>query len=547
MKEAAKTEVKTIDLSAMDRAELEKFAMDNHKKSIVLEAELEAYKELIRKNQKNTFGGSSERYVSEGQTNLFNEAEENADPDAAEPEKFDVFPVVKQKKKKGHKKELTAKLPKETVEYTLTEEERVCPKCQSELTEMKTAVRTEIEVIPAQYKTVEHRTKVYSCRNCDKTGTEGTIISAESPSGMFRNSLASPSLVSDIMWKKYGLAQPLYRQSQELSRLGIGLSRGTLANWVINGAFLYLKPVWNHMREVLLDASVIHADETPVTVLNEPGREAKQKSYMWMYRTGACEEKNVILFNYSPGRGAEYPKAFLKDFSGYIHTDGYNAYRVLTKKEEGEEDGTGPPDITIASCWSHARRKFADVVKGKAKNQTLTGTVTEKALVQIAALFKIEEKAKDMSADERLKYREKHAKPLVDEYFVWLKSIKDECSGSVATAVNYSLNFEKDLRVYLRDGRLEISNNLGENAIRPFCVGRRNWLFCDTPAGAEASAVVYGIIETAKANGLDAAQYIKYIFTIFKDADLDSLDMKDFMPWSQTLPDTLLAEHMIAS
>jgi len=283
-------------------------------------------------------------------------------------------------------------------------------------------------------------------------------------------------------------------------------------------------------------------------VLDEPGREATQKSYMWMYRTGTYEKKNVILFNYAPGRGAEYPKAFLKGFSGHIHTDGYTAYRVLLKEDKGEEGGAEPPDITIVGCWAHARRKFADVVKGKPKNQTLTGTVTEKALVQIAALFKIEEKARGLPADERLKYREKHARPLVDKYFAWLKQIKDDCSGSVATAVNYSLKYENDLRVYLGGGRLEISNNLGENAIRPFCVGRRNWLFSDTPAGAEASAIVYGIIETAKANGLDASQYLKHIFTVFKDSDIDSLDMEEFMPWSASLPDTLfLTEKIKAS
>ena len=532
MIETVKTEPVTIDLSAMDRAELEEFAVKYHQTSIALKAELESYKELLRKNRANMFGGSSERYISEEQINLFNEAEDNAEPDAEEPGKLDVLPVVKQKKKKGHKKELTAKLPKETIEYKLTDEERVCPKCGEELGEMKTVVRTEIEVIPAKYKTVEHRTQVYSCRACDKKGTEGTIITAPSPKGMFRNSLASPSLVADIMFKKYALAQPLYRQAQELLRIGLKLSRGTLSNWVINAAFMYLMAIRDYMRSCLLDAGVIHADETPLKVLCEPGREASQKSYMWMYRTGECEEKKIVLFNYSPGRGAEYPKAFLEGFKGYIHTDGYSAYRVLTK-----EDGTGPPGVVIVGCWAHARRKFADIVKGLLKNGSIKGTVTEKALEYIRALFKIEENAKGMTVDDRYQYRKKNAKPLVDEYFAWLKLIKEPGSGSITAAINYSLNQEKDLRVYLTDGRLEISNNLGENAIRPFCVGRKNWLFADTPGGAEASAICYGIIETAKANGIDAFEYLKYIFTVFKDVNIDTLDLEDFMPWSSNLPD----------
>ena len=532
MIETVKTKPVTIDLSVMDRAELEEFAMEKSTRLIAVEAELETYKELLRKNRANTFGGSSERYISEEQICLFNEAEDNADPDLAEPEKFDVLPVVKQKKQKGRKKELTAKLPKETIEYKLTDEERICPKCGGELEGMNTIVRTEIEVVPAKYKAVEHRTKVYSCRTCDKKGTDGTIITAPSPKGMFRNSLASPSLVADIIFKKYSLAQPLYRQAQELLRTGLKLPRGTLANWVINASFMYLMAIRDHMKSALLDTGVIHADETPLTVLCEPGREASQKSYMWMYRTGSHEDKKIILFDYSPGRGAEYPKAFLEGFAGYVHTDGYSAYHVLTK-----EDGTGPPGVTITLCWAHARRKFTDVIKGLPKNADIKGTITGKALEYIGALFEIEKAAKDMPADERYLYRKQHAWKLVDEYFTWLKSIEEPGSGSVVTAINYSLNQEKGLRVYLQDGRLDISNNLGENAIRPFCVGRRNWLFADTPAGANASAVCYGIIETAKANGLDAFEYLKYIFTVFKDADIDSLNMDDFMPWSPRLPD----------
>jgi len=532
-----------IDLSVMDRAQLEAFAMENHKKSIALQAQLKAFEELLRRNKKNMFGSSSERYVSEEQMSIFNEAEDSADPDLEEPVKLDVLPVPKRKKKKGHKKDLTAKLPKELIEYKLTDEELICPKCKSDITDMKTIVRSEIEVIPAQYKVTEHRTKVYSCRTCDKAGTEGTIITAPSPKGMFRNSLASPSLVSDIMWKKYGLAQPLYRQSKELSRIGLNLSRGTLANWVINGSFMYLRPIWDHMRSVVRDVSVIHADETPLTVLCEPGREASQKSYMWMYRTSKCEKKQVILFEYCPGRGAEYPEAFLEGFSGYIHCDGYSSYRALAK-----EDGKGPPGITIVGCWSHARRKFTDVISGLPKNVDIKDSVAHTALVLIHDLFKIEEDAKEMTADKRYEYRKKKAEPLVDKYFAWLKQIKDECSGSIGAAVNYSINQEKDLRVYLEDGRLEISNNLGENAIRPFCVGRRNWLFADTPAGAEASAVCYGIIETAKANGIDAYGYLKYIFTVFKDVDIDSLDLENFMPWSTSLPDDLkMAEDVMES
>jgi transposase len=532
MLETEKKESGQIDFSAMGRAELEEFAMKNHTRLKALEMELEIYKELIRKNRSNMFGSSSERHISEAQLSLFNEAEEIADPDLEEPAKYDVLPVPKRKKRKGHKKGLTAKFPKEAIEYKLTDEERVCPKCNGEITGMKTNVRTEIEVIPAEFKVIEHRTEVGSCRNCDKTGTEGTIITAASPKGMFRNSLASPSMVADIMWKKFGLAQPFYRQSQELSRLGLEIGRNTFASWVITAAFLYLTPVRNHMKSILVGSDAIHGDETPVQVLHEEGKSAESDSFMWVYRTGKYEKSQVVLFDYSRGRGAEYPEAFLDGFKGYIHCDGYQAYRTLVK-----ENATGPPDIVIVSCWAHVRRYFTDIIKGLAKNTSIKGTATEKALAYIGDLFKIEDAAKGMPADQRFLYRKKYAAPIVDKYFTWLKSIKDSCGGSLGKAVNYSLNQEKDLRAYLTDGRLEISNNFAENAIRPFCVGRRNWLFSDTPNGAAASAVCYGVIETAKANGVNAFEYLKYIFTVFKDAEIESLDMEDFMPWSPSLPD----------
>jgi transposase len=525
---------KTIDLSAMGRRELEEYALQRSALADALEAKVKSYEELLRKAASYRFGPSSERYVSEGQMNFFNEVEAGCDPDAPEPERSEVVPPPKRRKKKGHKKDVVKSLPHEIIEYTLSDDERVCPKCGGELSGMKTVVRTAIEMTPAKYTVVEHRSKVYTCRNCDKEGIEGTIITAPSPNGMFRNSLASPSFVADVMYKKYTLAQPLYRQEKELARAGVPIGRNTLANWVIKGYLSYLSPLYEHMRRLLLTVDVLHADETPVEVLKEPGKAASSNSYMWMYRTGACFERQIILFSHTPGRGAEYPKAFLDGYRGYIHTDGYSAYRTLLK----ETDAKPPPDIAFVGCFGHARRKYADIVKGLKKNETIGGTATEKALGYIGALFKLEEEAKGFTPEKRHTYRQKHAVPIVNEYFDWCRAILPECvNDSLRKAVSYSLNQENDLRNYLLDGRLDISNNLGENSIRPFCVGRRNWLFCDTPAGADASAAVYGIIETARANGLDAFGYLKYIFTIFKDRDIGSLDMDEFMPWVPAIQD----------
>ena len=533
MLKTEKKETIHIDFTAMGRTELEEFAMEKTNRVVALEAENDYFRELIRRNQNNKFGSPSERFVFEGQTSLFNEAENDADPGSKEPEKSEALPAPKQGKRKGHKKALTQRLPKEAIEYKLTDDRLACPKCGGELKEIATDVRTEIEVIPAKYKAVEHRSKVYSCKACDKDGIEGTVITAPSPKGMFRNSLASPGLVADIMYKKYALAQPLYRQAAELSRIGVNLGRNTLANWVIQASSRYLMPVRDHMKKALLGGDAIFVDETPVEVLDEPGRDATAQSYMWVYRSGMCEKREIILFDYSPGRGAEHPKAFLGgQYKGYIQCDGYGVYRALAR-----EDGTGPPGIAIVACWAHARRKFTDIIKSLPKNTDIKGTVAAAALGYINALFKIEEEAKDMTPADRQECRQENAKPIVDKYFTWLRSVRDDCTGSLQKAVDYSLNHEEELRVYLTDGRLDISTNLCENALRPFCVGRKNWLFAATPNGAKASATCYSIIETAKANGIDPFEYIKYIFTVFKDSDIGSLDMEDYMPWSPSLPE----------
>ncbi|MDR1815590.1 MAG: IS66 family transposase [Clostridiales Family XIII bacterium] len=532
--ETQAAEAKRVDFTAMSRGELEEFAAEKATAVVALEAQVKSYEELLRKANAFRFGASSERHVSSGQLSIFNEAEAEQSCDAPEPKRADVVPPPKKGKRKGHRQDLVKSLPKETAEYVLTDEDRICPKCGGELSEMKTVVRTEVVFTPATYKAVDHRTKVYSCRRCDKEGTEGTVVVAPSPKGMFRNSLASPSLVAGVILGKYGLALPLYRQAQEMGRVGFPVGRNVLANWVIKAAEDYLSEVLRHMQKSLLSCRVLHADETTVEVLKEDGRAATATSYMWAYRTGACEGRQVVLFRYAPGRGAEYPKAFLEGYSGYIHTDGYSAYRVLLKTT-----GAGPPtDIVFVGCWAHARRKFTDIVKGLKKSETIAGTATEKALAFIGRLFEIEKAAKEFAPEKRHAYRQKHAAPVVDAYFAWCKEIQPKCAGdSLLKAVNYSLNQEDDLRAYLLDGRLEISNNLAENAIRPFCVGRRNWLFADTPEGADASAACYSVVETAKANGVDPFEYLKHIFTVFKDADTAALDMEDFMPWSLALPD----------
>jgi transposase len=527
MEKNSEMPVKSINLSAMSRNELEEFAMKKSIENEELSAKIAYYEEQIRRERARRFGRSSE-VLHEGQISFFNEAEQESEALHIEP-KDEAAP--NRKKQRGRKKAITRNLPRKRIDHVLSKEEQECPKCGGALCEMKTEIRTEIEWVPAKAVAVDHVRHFYVCRNCDKNGTQGTIIAADAPNGMFRNSLASPSLVSDVCYKKYGLAQPLYRQEQELNRMGLPIDRNTLANWMIKASTTYLEPLYTQMHTDLLTRGIIHSDDTEVEVLREPGREASTKSYMWLYRTGSDTDKPIVLYEYTPGRAATYPITFLGDYCGYLQADGYAGYHKL---EQGE--GTGPPGVTICGCWAHARRGFVDVVKGLPSSAIVSGSVTEKALGYIDALFKIERKSKGFSAEARLSLRMEKAAPIMDEFFAWLKTIQNSCVGSLGKAVNYCVNQEKYLRNYLLDGDLEISNNRAERSVKPFVIGRKNWLFCNTPNGAKASAIIYSIIETTKENGLDARAYLEHIFTTFKDTDISALNLCDFMPWSPALP-----------
>jgi transposase len=526
---------KIVDFSVMSRRELEEYAMKKTTENEGLSVLLKYYEEQLRRNRAQRFGASSEKLHYDGaeQICFFNEAEQSGYGIIPEPKIEEVIAKPRSKKKKGHKKNLTKQLPHRQIEYKLTGDELICPKCGDTLEEMKSEVRTEIECVPASYIAVDYVQFFYACRNCDKNGTEGTIVSADAPKGVFRNSLASPSMLADIIYKKYVTSLPLYRQEKELAKSGVNITRITLSNWVINGSKTYLKPIYEHMHTLLLAGSIVHADETPVEVLREPGRAATTDSYMWVYLTGSDNPNRTVLFEYTQGRGQVFPKKFLFGYSGYLQTDGYAGYHALAAAD------TGPPRVIIVGCWQHARRKFTDVIKGLAKNTSISGTVCDTALKYINMLFMRERTCKDMSPEDRYKYRQENELPVIDAYFIWLKEIQTSCGGNLEVAVNYSINQEVYLRNYLLDGNLEISNNRAENSVRPFAVGRRNWLFCNTPNGAEASAIAYSIVETARLNGLDVFKYLEYIFATFKDSDIAELSMDDYMPWSDKLPENL--------
>jgi transposase len=529
--------INIINIASMNRSELETFAMKKSLENEELTAKLAWYEEQFRISRSKRFGRSSEQ-TQDMQLSLFNEAEsENCAGPVPEPKIEQAVKAVKAKKQKGRKEASVKDLPKNVIEYRLTPEETVCPECGGDMHEMTKNVRSELTVIPARISVTEHVQYVYACRNCDRNETSTPIIAAKAPNGVLRNSLASPSFLAYIMNNKYVLALPLYRQAQELQRSGIYIGRQTLANWTVRASLLYLKPLYDLLHEELVKRDVLFADETTLEVLREPGREPSCDSFMWMYRTGGDTDRHIVLYEYTQGRSGDFPKEFLSGFFGYLHVDGYAGYHKLLSP-----DGVGPPNgqgVTLAGCWTHARRYYDEAKRGMPRGADLTGTLTATGLAYCNRLFKIEEDLKDLPPDERKERRLTLSLPVADEYFAWAKSAAKIAAPKmkIGTAVNYSINQEKQLRGFLLDGRLEISNNRAERSIKPFVIGRKNWLLTNTPGGAEASAAIYSITETAKENGLSVVPYLSHLFETLSNADAaDKAVLSALLPWSESLP-----------
>ena len=483
------------------------------------------YIEQLKLRQQKKFGVSSEKADSnqiaivDAFSDLFNEAEVLKQPIAVEPDQDMVIPEHKRKKSKRGAKFDT--LPVETIEYKLSEEERVCATCGSPLTEMKKEIRKELVIIPAEVKVIEHVTYVYSCRKCDKEGTGSFIKAAESPKALIPKSVVSPSLMAYIINQKYTNAMPLYRQEQEFKRYNIHLTRQDLSNWTLKGATL-LKPLFEELKQELFTNELLHADETTVEVLNEPGRKATSKSYEWLYRTTKNAERPVIIYDYQVGRSGEYVKTFLKEWKGtYLHCDGYSGYKKLE-------------NVTLCGCLVHAKRKFHEAWQAGQNNED-----ARKGEAYIQELFAIESEADKLNytAEERLELRQKKSKKKLDEFYAWIDEINSKTlpQSLLGKAITYALNQKEYLSNFLKDGRIQLSNNLAEQSIKMFVIGRKNWLFSNTPNGATSSSIIYSIIQTAIANNLKPMHYLEYVFEqiqLNKD-----LQISEILPWSVSIPE----------
>jgi transposase len=344
------------------------------------------------------------------------------------------------------------------------------------------------------------------------------------PKPPISGSLASPSILSHIMTQKYVEGLPLYRQEKQINRMGINLSRQTIANWMIIGADRWLSELYNRMHTLLLLLDILHADETTLQVLREPGRAATSKSYLWLYRTG-IEGPPIIIYDYQETRAGENPKKFLNGFQGYLQVDGYAGYHKV-------------PNVTLVGCWAHARRGFTDALKSLPASSAKPTTATE-GLNFCNQLFATERKLKELDLEARYEERLKQSKPILDAFLAWLK-IQEHIvlpKSALGKAIAYCLNQWDKLVAFLEDGRLEIDNNRSERSIKPVVIGRKNWLFANTPQGAKASAIIYTIVETALANGLNPYYYLRYLFEELPNIDLKDEEALDkLLPWSPSIP-----------
>ena len=390
--------------------------------------------------------------------------------------------------------------PAEVVEHRLPENERICSACGSEMVEIGKEVRRSLMMKPAKFWVREDVYYTYACKNCEQETGEANIVKTAKEPALLPGSFASAEAVAYLATQKFVMYSPLYRLEQEFNRQGLKLSRQTLANWLLNTSEKWLRPVYDTLREQLCKEPVLHADETTLQVLKEPGRPSTSKSYMGLYRTSGCAKQAVVLYEYQSTRKAEHAEAFLKGFSGWLHADGYQGYHKL------------PENIRVVGCWAHARRKFDEAL------QTLPKEMQKDSPAAIgecycSRLFKLEQAFAELTPEERYEKRLEQAKPVLDALLSWANEMQAKTApkSALGRAIHYLLEQWPYLTRYLEDGRLELSNNRAERSIKPFVMGRKNWLFANTPGGAQASAVIYSLMETAKENKLAPYKYLLWV------------------------------------
>lgn len=516
-----------------------------------LEDRIEDITQMFQNLQRLYFGRKSEKIripaMEDGAEQLSIFSQETVDsapqPMVAEPETVGVSGY--KRKKKRTQEEIIADLPVVVHEHAIPQDELHCPRCGNEELEYigRELVYAEYVRVPAHIDRHDHYVEKYACHacedgtaaceSCDHAGAETCascpnkprmiVVAAKLPEEfrhpLIKGSKASSSIVSQIYYNKFELALPEYRQEKEWERLGFPLSRQTMSNWILRVDKDYLQPMTAYMLRTLKHESVVlNCDETPVKVLDEKsGSGNPKKCHMWVVRSGKQETKQLVVFNYRASRAGDVATDILAGYNRYFVSDGYSGYNELGK------------GATRCGCWAHLRRKFYDAVPDH--NMELPGTARD-GVRFCDRLFRIEERLEKVAPEERLRVRQAESRPITKEFYAWLDTLQP-AHKKLKDAVTYARNQKEALLRFLGDGRIPLSNNAAENAIRPFVVGRKNWLFCKSNEGATAAASAYSLVETAKANALDALKYLNFVFHHIPMADGNLTDdfLESLMPW----------------
>ncbi|MFR6171883.1 MAG: IS66 family transposase [Blautia sp.] len=495
------------------------------KREEVLIQERDNLKDEISLLRKKLFGSSSEKRVIDfpGQLNLFNEAELEQDPSIAETEELAaILPeeTPKKRKTRATDAERFKGIPVIKKYIDIPEEDKTCPVCSTPLVKIgEEFVRRELVFIPAKLKVVEIYSFNYSCPECSKRDIPVMKKGKDGKPHMLYG-MASAGTVAWVMYQKFCNSLPYCRQEKDWKQYGVAITRATMANWVIRNSEAFFRPMYEYFHRKLLERNFLMADETPLQVLHEEGRRAQTKSYMWLFRSGEDGGIPIILYKYSPTRAGDNAVEFLQEFNGYLMCDGYSGYNKVSNAKR-------------TACWAHIRRYLTDAIpKGKRLDYTQPSV---QGMMYINQLFHLEDviKAEHSSFDAIKKARLEKEKPIVEGFLSWLDKQNPVRGSRMDKAVTYIQNRRDYLMTYLEDGRCSFSNNLSENAIRPFTVGRKNWLFCDTPHGAQASAIVYTMVEMAKANGVNVYHYLTYLLEKLPDDSMSDNELDQLAPWNE--------------
>ena len=526
------------ELNTLSREELITIVLTMQGRLDTLNENIEKLIEQVRLANQHRFGRSTETMKSiDGQLSFFDEADALYDAGIAEPEEDEVIPPKPRKKKTKGQRDIDLNgFPEEIIPpHAVSEETLDAFYGKGNWKRMPDETYKRLRHEPESWTVEVHTVEVY-------VGTDGyhqdEFLRGDRPKDIFPNSIVTPSLLASVLNVKYVNSSPLYRIEQEFIRNGVNISRQTMANWIINSSDRYFAVLVERMKQELLTLPVTQSDETPTQVIKDD-RNPGSKSYMWVHRSGEFfKDCPIVIYEYQKGRDHQLPLAFYRDYKGILVTDGLRQYHLIEDKL---------PGLANANCWAHARRDYADAIKAADKSDpnVVKQSIAYQALSRIGLIYELEGALKDLSPTERLQERQNTIKPLVEEYFAWVKKQLEAGivppKGKTADGLRYSVNHEKYLKVFLTDGNVPIDNSASERAIRTFCIGKKNWMFHNSIKGAQASAVIYSISETAKLNNLRPYYYFKHLLTELPKlcddkGNIDSTKLDHLLPWAPELP-----------